>query len=268
MDIDKAKREKVIDRIRRLYALAANNKNKHEHEAAASAAAKYMAEFQISEAELVSRGEAVAEGIELDEDHCIYETGRSTPWKAELAWGVAKLNGLFCLKYQIRHSGTHRQGSRYRVFGRKSDIEIAIYMFEHLVSTIQTLVDAEYPAGQYVVDDEGRLVQKRGVNPLKESWATGCVRGFLTKMNVEKDAVLRSGSSGAMVLVSNKEKEAENAYIARHNAQRESRGKRKTKAFHSGGGSKAQTDHEAMSKGYAKGQTLTVARGLGGGKED
>ncbi len=258
--MDQSKQEKIIDRIRNLRNLANKNPNKHESEAAASAAAKYMAEFQISEAELVSRGEAIAEGIELDEDHCIYETGRATPWKAELAFGVAKLNGLFCLKYAIRHSETHRQGSRFRVFGRKSDIAVAIYMFEYLVVTIQELVNAEYPAGNFGADSSGRLGAKRGVNPLKESWALGCVRGFLSKMNAEKEAVLRSGSSAAMVLVSNKAQEAEDAYVAAHNRERAALGKRKTKGFHSGGGSKAQTDHEAMSKGYVKGQTLTVNR--------
>jgi hypothetical protein len=73
--MDQSKQEKIIDRIRNLRNLANKNPNKHEAQAAASAAAKYMAEFQISEAELVSRGEAIAEGIEIDEDHCIYETG-------------------------------------------------------------------------------------------------------------------------------------------------------------------------------------------------
>lgn len=269
---DKAKYEKILDRIRSLRNLAHKNPEKKEAEAAASAAAKYMAEFQISEAELVSRGEAVAEGIELNEDHCIYETGRSTPWKAELAWGISKLNGLFCLKYQIRHSGTHRQGSRYRVFGRKSDIAIALYMFEYLVSTIQALVDAEYPAGNFGVDDEGRLVKKRGVNPLKESWALGCVRGFLAKMNTERDAVLRTGSSAAMVLVTNKADEAREAYIKANTKPVDpdaapKRGRKKA-LFGKVAASKAQSDYDAMSKGYVKGQTLTVARGLGEGNNE
>lgn len=251
MSEEKTKREKIKDRILHLKKLAGNNPSKIEAEAAARAAAKFMAQHQITEAELVARGEQESEAIELDAEHTIYESGRSTPWKAELAWGISKLNGLFCLKFPIRDSATHRRGSRYRVFGRKSDIEIGIYMFEHLVRTIQTLADAEYQGSQFVVDANGRLGAKRGINPEKESWALGCVRGFLAKMNVERDAILSQGSSAAMVIVTNKAKEAEDAYV-----------KKTGQKFGTTAPSRAQRDATAMSRGYIKGQILSVNPGL------
>lgn len=241
--------EKIKARILNLRRLAKGTHSIHEAEAAAKAASKYMAEFQISEAELVSRGEATAEDIDVEGEHIIYDTGRSTPWKAELAWKIAELNGLYCLKY---HKSSAGRGSRYRVFGCKSDIEVALYMFQYLVGLIQELVDAAHPAGNIFVDDEGRLRNKRGVNPEKESWALGCVRGFVDKMNAERNAVLRSGSSGAMVLVSNKAKNAEEAYLNKNPEAK----------IGKAAASKAQRDHLAMSRGYAKGQTISVSPSL------
>lgn len=241
--------QKVISKIQRLRKIASSTHSRAEQETAFSIAAKLIAENQLSEIELQIKENSV-EGIELDQEHIIYEAGRSSPWKAELVWGLAKINGLFAFVSTIRHPITHKNGRRYRVIGRLSDIQVAIYMFEYLTETIQELSDKEFPHN-FKVDGYGTLVMKRGVNPEKESYCLGCVYGFVAKMEKESTEVMRQASSQAMVLISNKAKEAEQAYLS------------KTKMkMHSLPPSKAQRDSDALNRGYVKGQTLSVDKGL------
>jgi hypothetical protein len=242
--------QKIIARINQLRALGKSTHSKAECEATMAAAAKLIAEYQLSEAVIESELGKPNPQDEIFTDqqsdwNVVYEAGRTTAWKGELVGGLAKLNGLYLLVFSgIRGERSHRQGSRWRVFGRKSDIEITKYMFEYLSKVIHDLSFDYVPVGR-----------GRGVNPERESWALGCVRGFVAKMTQERDAVMRTATSSAMVLVGNRVDEAKNALLQSDRNLR----------IASRAGSKAQRDKELFDSGFRKGQTLSVNRGMGGG---
>jgi hypothetical protein len=241
----KEKLAKIIQRIQQLRALSASTHSKGEAEATAAAAAKLIAQYHISEAEL--SGKPSQDQIFTDqnaEQNVIYEAGRMTPWKQNLAFRLSTLNGCYALKYQMRQSKSHRQGSRIRAFGRLGDIELTKYMFDYLVKVIAELGFDYVPAGK----------GPRGVNPDRESWCLGCVDGFIKKMESEKEAVLRASSSQAMILVSNKENDAKEALFNNNPDLK----------VGSGVGSKMQIKKDFFGSGYRQGQKLTVNRGLGG----
>ncbi len=244
---DQKQQQKIALRIAQLRACAKSTHSRPEAETMLAVAAKLIAEYQLSDAELEaasgksSEEEMVTSFKDADDlSNVLYDTGRSTPWKMELVFGLGKLNGLYVLQYK----GSRR--SRYRGFGRKSDLEIAKYMFDTLVSLITSL-GFDYVPG----------ARTRGVNPERESWCLGCVRGFLHKMNVEKEKVLSTGSSAAMVLVSSRSDVSKGAWQAAHPKQKTT----------DRAASRAKVNYDAMNSGFRKGQTLEVIGALPGKSE-
>lgn len=245
--------QKIIAKIQQLRAIAGSTHSRAEAETCLGLVTKFITEFQIAEADIQSQLGPNEDPIDLDSESIIYESGRKNVWKAELAIGLADLNGLFLYNAQVRGGKAHRLINRYRIIGRKSDVELALYMMAYLVSEIGRLADSHFTVGQFGVDEDGRLVGKRGVNPQKESWCLGCVRGFITKMKAEKAEVMKQASSTALVFIGNKSKEAEEAWQS----------KTKTKLVKSTYRSKAQVDADNYRSGYVEGQKLSVSAGLG-----
>lgn len=236
------KLQKIIARVNQLRAISKSTHSRHEAETTAALAAKLIAEYQVSEAQIETELGKSDDPLDLENEHIVYETGRTTPWKARLVWGLADLNGVYAYVSHIRHATTHKQGARYRIIGRVSDIEITKYMFEYLVSTISELVNDYVPSGN-----------KRGVNPERESWCLGAVDGFISKMKSERDAVMRQATSQAMVLVSQKREEAKTKFLAKSKLK-----------MRNVAASKAQVNADTYGSGYRKGQTLSVNKGIGG----
>lgn len=242
---DEQKLQKIIGRIQQLRAQAKSTHSKHEREACIQIASKLIAEYQLQECELEVRDGTKDEFYtNMEGDfNILFEAGRASAWKAQLASGVADINGLYALQCQVRNSSTHRRGSRFRVFGRKGDIELAKYMFGFLLETIIELSEMYIP---------GRHM--RGVNPERESWCLGCVHGFLAKMRAEKQYVLQAATSTAMVHLANRTAESEAAFFDANPKIK----------IGSSTGSKAQHNVDAFSSGYKKGQTLSINKGLKG----
>lgn len=237
------KLQKIILRINQLRAISQSTHSKAESETCLKLVAKLLAEYQLDEATIEAETGKVNDPIDLDGEHIIYESGRITVWKSELALGIAELNGLFIYNAIVRGGISHRKQSRYRIIGKTSNIQVALYMWEYLSGEITRLASDYVPGGS-----------KRGVNPERESWMLGCVRGFLAKMKAEKENTMKQATSAAMVLVSNQAKEAEEAF------------KKKTGIVLGRSSYRSQAQHNAdsYSSGYRKGQTLNVNPGMSG----
>lgn len=244
--MEPTKLQKVIAKIQALRNISESTHSKAEKETCLGLVAKLIAEHALSEAELIQNPGSVGEPIDLDSESIIYESKRMTAWLGELAVGLAKLNGLFIFNAVVRNADTHRKANRYRVIGRRSDIELALYMMSYLTKLIEDL------SWDYVPKSGDA---KRGVNPERESWRLGCTRGYLDKMKAERDAVNKSGTSAALVFIGNKVLEAKQAFIAK-TGMHLSKG-----TYHS----KASHNDDTFNSGYRKGQSLTVADGLNGG---
>lgn len=232
--------DKIINQIKQMRLIAATTHSRAEAETMLQLATKLIIQHQISECELETKSPE-PEQLFVDQNsdfNILYETGRSTGWKANLAWGLAELHGLYCLKYNRRGGMSHRQGSAYRVFGRTSDIEICKYVFGAMVALI-TELGFDYVPGS----------KTRGINPERESWAGGCVAGFLAKMKAERQMVLQASNATAMVLVGNRVDQAKSALMAANPNMH-------TKSC---APSKASRDADAWQSGYRRGQTLEGA---------
>lgn len=236
---------KVIGKINALRNISTSTHSKAERETTLLLAAKLIAEYQLDEAQLAVNAGNTGEPIDLDTESIIYESGRLNLWKSELACGLAELNGLFIMNSRVRNAESHRKGNRYRVIGRRSDVEIALYMMAYLQPMIY---DLSY---DYVPGNNGG---KRGINPDRDSWSLGCVRGYLAKMKAAKDDVNKAASCTALVFIGNKALEAQEAYMAKHKIK-----KMGTSSYRS----HAQRNSELFDSGYKKGQTLNVNQGLG-----
>lgn len=250
------KLDKVIGQIRQLRKISESTHSRAEAETTLAIAAKLIAQHQVSEAELQSDPANQGDDpIDTEKETILYESGRIVPWKSTLAVQLAKLNGLFLYNATVRGGKNHRQVSRYRIIGRRSDIAITVFMMEYLLGEIERLADAHVnrSGNAYVVDASGKLVKRRGINPQKESWCVGCVSGFISKMEAEKAEVEKTASTTAMVFIGNKAKEAEDAYKSSSGA---------VKLVASTKKSKAQINAENYHAGFAAGQKLSVNKGL------
>lgn len=247
--MEESKTQKVIGKINAIRKIADSTHSKAEKETCMQLAAKLIAEHQLSEAELAVTQGNNGEPIDLETESIIYESGRVNQWKSELAQRIAGLNGLFIMNAQVRNDKTHRLGNRYRVIGRRSDVEIALYMMTYLTTMITDLSYDYVPGGKD---------RKRGVNPERESWSLGCVRGYIAKMQAEKDAVNKAATTTALVFIGNKVEEAKTAYMQKAGIK-----KMGTSNYRPQG----RTHEEALASGYKKGQTLNVNQGLGGSTE-
>lgn len=243
---------KIIEKVANLRKLAGGTHSKNEKEAALALAAKMIAEFQLSELQIEEASGNKSESDDVTAGKVVFESGRTSAWKQNLIFGVARLNNTFCLSFPIRDFVTHRRGSRYRVFGKPSDMEITAYSIDFLIEAITALVDVNFPKGTGI---------KRGVNPERESFCLGCVSGFLAKMNAEKNLVFANVSSSMAMVLVNRQEELKDAYIAAHTIP----GKQPMK-IGSKPASKAGIAGNAYSSGYRQGQNLSVSPGMNAGE--
>jgi hypothetical protein len=125
--------DKVIDRIRKLMALA-NSSNEHEAAAAAARSAELMARHRLTEVDWqISEGVAQEVGdFELDRSR------RRISWLAVLAAGVAA--GFACRAYSSRWRGQ----VSLRIVGRPADVDAVRYMYAYLAKELRRLADEEW----------------------------------------------------------------------------------------------------------------------------
>ena len=148
----KKERQKVVDRIVKILALARNNPNEHEAALAADMVQELLAKNNMTELDLPS-GTAVHEVIR-DNDFLTYYSG----WIKPLLNAVAKL--YFCgyfyesfktedIKrngFDVSHARKLYVGSnsltylRHNFIGEEHNVVVAKAMGEYLISTMETLV--------------------------------------------------------------------------------------------------------------------------------
>lgn len=126
--------DKILDRIRKLLALARSS-NPHEAAAAAARAAELMAQHQLAEASLEREVEAVGE-------HELDRCGRKVTWKSMLARGVCLACGCDC--YWARPWIDGAGGRSLRIIGRAADVDAARYLYAYLVREIERLTRAAW----------------------------------------------------------------------------------------------------------------------------
>lgn len=116
--------EKVLDRIKKLLALASNNPNPNEAEIAMKRAHALLAQYNLS-----------ASDLEKDRDDKYQRTDwilkQSGPWARRCAQYIAKL--YFCKYYYIHQ---HGRVDQHFVIGRETNVQTARMIIEYVLQTI------------------------------------------------------------------------------------------------------------------------------------
>ncbi len=201
--VDSSKLASVIEKIRKLQALAGNNTNENEIKAAAAAAEKLIQEYRISQAQLESTGEFAGEKpVSI---HLVVSAKRSA-WKETLLHHL--INHFGCAYYisSFRVGGIYSQGRedskgtcRYTIFGRKSDIDVVVYFMRWLTREI---------------DSVAKIASKGQGISYSNSWRLGCASGIGVQFRQMKEAAKQAAAaeqSAAMVLLSSRNEESEKA---------------------------------------------------------
>jgi hypothetical protein len=120
--------EKVIERVRKLLALAGSS-NEHEAAAAAAKAQELLLKYNLSTASV--EGETPTEEAvqKVFTDHDNYSMG----WRSTLLSAICAATSC---KMVQQKSYQHAFAKRFWIFGKESNVEVAYYLYEYLVKEL------------------------------------------------------------------------------------------------------------------------------------
>lgn len=219
--------QSILDKIRKLRALAGSS-NEHEAAAAAAAADRLIQQHRIDEAQLQAHSPILVDHEPLDEFG-----GSVSHWRMRLITGLC--NGHGCLSFTGRNSGS--PGQRVYLVGKPSDMTLVRAMYGWLREEIERL--------------SGRFTGRGST--WRNSYRLGCVQGCLEAMKTAADAVRSAAlESGALVHLDGRVQEAEDALESLLGA------KAKSRKAHA-----PRIDWEAFEQGEDDGQRAGQVKKLG-----
>lgn len=168
--------ESLINRVRKLLALAANNPSQAEADSATAKAQALMAEYNI---EMSSVGEEAPKTADATREKRTTEIQASHEWQISLMAALAKNN--FCHHWVTarrarREDGTgkERMRTKHNLIGRQANVAVVIEMYRYLVGTMDRLsAEAGYTDGR---DRSTR------------SWYQGCVDRLTSRLDDQRRA--------------------------------------------------------------------------------
>lgn len=226
------KLKEVIKRIQGLQALSKSS-NPAEAAVAAAIASKLIDKHRISEMQL--EVDTSQDPLAEDTDY-VYQTGRLIPWKSSLISVLAAHYGVSIMNDITKATG--RKVSRYKMFGRKSDMQIVRYMFGWLLYECQRLSDIEAKGKGHVY---------------VFSYCDGFVNGVSLKLQESRAELKREYESSALVKLDSRAIESKN-FMHQMNPFL-----RSAKNF-----SQSQRDIGAFILGQAQGKNVQINAALNG----
>jgi len=182
----------VLDKIRKLLALAQGG-NENEAALAAAKAAELIAKYEVDSAQLeVDGGEVRPDPLES----LAFDRQRENEsWKGYLMVGIERLLGV----------KVWNDGGRLTIYGRRSKINTFTYTYAYLCAEVQRLADAGYLEATRQRVNPTRVPALRW----KPSFRLGCA-GRLQQRLIEAaktNAAQLAASEGALVVLNRKDKE-------------------------------------------------------------
>jgi hypothetical protein len=230
-----SKLQAVIDKIQKLRALAGNNSSLEEANAATAAANRLIDEYRLSESELATN-DPTLDPMEEDEGY-IYTSGKITPWKAYLIKVLARHYGVAHFNDITKDLFSGRKVSRYKLVGRKSDMQITNYMYAWLVLTCQQLSDQE-------AKGRGRIYIA--------SYCSGFVEGIKEQLAASRLQAQITATSMAIVRLDSRRAEARAFMYANNTNLRSVRS-----------ASYSQKDGDGFAAGKERGESIHLGSALG-----
>jgi hypothetical protein len=228
--------DKVIERVKKLLALAGNNTSSAEATTAAALANKLIEEHRLSIADLENKEGSFIEPIVEDEGY-IYQSGRITQWRASLVRILTHQYG--CVHWNDCTWESGRQVSRYRLIGKKSDIELVNFMYSWLSTECTRLSTAE-------AKGRGRV--------FVASYCEGFVDGINIQFKASRIQAQATATSAAIVKIDARVKESEEAMYGMHKNLRTVKSK-----------SYSQRDSQAFGVGQQRGKAMHLGSSLSSG---
>jgi hypothetical protein len=169
----------ILTRLKGLLAMAHNQAGEPEGETAARLAEKLMREHAVSAADIPQ---------EFDADPLVEEitqTGARVKWRRLLLNVIAR----YC---QCRLVFYQNDATVVKLYGRKSDVEVSLYIFE--------IATRQITAALYARPD-------KSIPP--SLWAENAVIGFNNKLKEMKDAATVSDTRGSALMIRRADEAAE-----------------------------------------------------------
>lgn len=200
---------KIIDRIQKLLALSTSS-NPHEAATAAAKAAQMMAEYELEEADLrVESGEANSDPIDNTYFDGI-DGQRTSTWRNAILQGVIKAfhcHGWYTYVILGEYPNRKKE-NRFKVIGRRANVQTANYMYKYLVNEIKGLAEKAWL--EFCVFSP---LDAKGIHGKhwKNSFLLGASNEIYRRLieQVASEKVESSTDSKAMVLVRQDHKEVD-----------------------------------------------------------
>jgi len=177
--------QKIMDRIRKLQALATST-NVHEAANAAAKASALLDQYRLSQADINLSGTTVETQRKPDVTSVneVYQAGRIIPWKVRLL-------GVLASHYSCRviHWKGHRTNN-YTLVGVVEDVDIVRFMFTWLLLDVQNICNLEMKGRGHVACF---------------SYCEGAVSGIATQLSRQREIMrteaVKSGQSMALMVL-------------------------------------------------------------------
>jgi hypothetical protein len=195
----------VLDRIKKLLALAADASNEHEAALAAARAQELLLRHQLSESDLPNdQQEPIGEHpLTAEEGEHPDKWGRIEPWRMSLAVEIAE--ALNCVVLAIR-TARRRTAANLKIAGRRSDCEAATYLYRYLAREVNRLADAwweERLAGARELSGKPKgVVPRDKVLRYKTSFRVGAIATIGRRLKEARAVVGAESSQTGLVLAS------------------------------------------------------------------
>jgi hypothetical protein len=228
--------QEILDRVAKLRALSNGTSNINESTAAATAAAKIVEKYRISEEELDMHETVSSDPIELVHDP-LFDGVRLSTWKERLGSVLGRHYGCACWIDNGFNS------KRFRLVGRKSDVELVRYMFAWLALEI---------------DNKALSVCAGKGKTFSNSWRLGAVAGVSSQFNamraeLKKEAT--ASASCALVKLENRANESDVFMRAKMKLRKQAQG---NTGFDYDGYFKGKQHGESIHLGKAMGENSTA----------
>jgi len=234
----------VVEKIRKLQALAAGSTSEGEIRNAAAAAERLIAEYRVAQVDLEIAGTPVSDDPVVKKS--ISASKKRVAYKEALLSALVSHYGCAWYLQSGRTGGDYSQGREgskgnctYTLFGKTSDLAILDYMFDYLCDEIDGV-------GSHVCKGQGVSYAN--------AWRLGCARGIGEQFTKMREAARQAAAtSSAMVLLDKREAESKLAL-------RSSGVKLGTCSAIRGG-----RDTNGYYAGKAHGSNMSIRQGMSGG---
>lgn len=191
------KKEKILNLIAKLKALASNNPNEEEAALAGARMQQLIDRYKIEQAELFDIGEDDEPETGCDEFYT-EEGKRFSRWKLDLGYRLAEFNNCRAVRSQGHYTWDAESGCRVlhpakmEIVGTKENIAACKYVFMYLFREIERL-------SAIALEKYNRLTGTKGGKSFANAFKAGAVTTIIKRLKEQKERT-KVEAGTAMVL--------------------------------------------------------------------